>query len=123
MRRLREDRGQATVELALVLPLLFLCAALLVHLGVALVTQLDLERMAREGARAAAVEPENATAEANAAVARASDRAAVVLVSMDAEFVTVEVRTEVAFVPLLGAAGARTLTADATMRREDLLNP
>ena len=120
--RLREERGQATVEFALVLPLLVLCAAVLLHLGAALVVQLQLEHAAREGARAAAVEPERAAGAASAAVAQSIDRSTSVATQLSAEFVTVRVETELALLPLLGAGGSRTLEADATMRREDLIN-
>jgi len=34
----------------------------------------------------------------------------------------VRIETELALLPLLGAGGSRTLEADATMRREDLIN-
>ena len=61
-----EDRGQATVEFALVLPLLVVAAALLVHLGLTVRLQLQLEHAAREGARAAAIAPDSAATEATA---------------------------------------------------------
>jgi Flp pilus assembly protein TadG len=120
--RLREERGQATVEFALVLPLLVLCAAVLLHLGAALVVQLQLEHAAREGARAAAVEPDRAAGAASAAVAQVIDRPTSVATQLGAEFVIVRIETELALLPVLGAGGSRTLEADATMRREDLIN-
>ncbi len=120
--RLREERGQATVEFALVLPLLLLCAALLLHAGLTVVVQVNLEHAAREGARAAAVEPDRAAGAASAAVARSIDRPVSVATQLGAEFVTVRIETELALLPLLGAGGSRTLEADATMRREDLIN-
>lgn len=121
--RLREERGQATVEFALVLPLLILCALVLLHVGTAVVTQVQLEHAAREGARAAAIEPDRASSAASSAVTQAINRPTTTATRMGAEFVTVEVTTQLAFLPVLGAGGSRTLQADATMRREDLVNP
>ena len=57
MTQAREDDGQAAVELALVLP--FVCVTLLalVQIGLVVHTQLLVVHAAREGARAAAVDP------------------------------------------------------------------
>ena len=41
--------------------------------------------------------------------------------SVGSEFVRVEVSVDVTAVPIIGI-GARTLTADVSMRREDILN-
>ena len=117
MRR-RDDRGQATVELALVLPIVVLILAGVVWVGQLMATQLRLEHGAREGARAAAVEPVAATARATAAVARV-DPDFSTATSVGAEFVRVEVTVDVAGVPIIGV-GDRTLSADVSMRREDL---
>ena len=62
MRRSREDRGQSTVEFALLLPLLVICLGGLIWVGQLMTWQVRLEHAAREGARAAAVEPENGQA-------------------------------------------------------------
>jgi len=113
------DRGQATVEFALVLPLLIVGAALLVHLGLAVSLQLQLENAAREGARAAAVEPERATAAAAAAIDRAGGATFDRLVTVDGEFVEVRVEQAISVIPWLGVT-QRTLSADVAMRREDL---
>jgi hypothetical protein len=53
----RDDRGQATVELALVLPLIALVLAALVQAVVVARDQLLVVHAAREAARAAAVDP------------------------------------------------------------------
>ncbi len=55
--RARDDRGQATVELALVLPLVALVLAALVQAVVVARDQLLVVHAAREAARAAAVDP------------------------------------------------------------------
>ena len=120
MRGSREDRGQATVEFALILPLLVLGVVVLVHAAVGLAVQAQLEAAAREGARAAALEPDAAVSEARSAVRRSiGDRTVSVTAGVDAEWITVEVTTVVRFLPF-GDSG-RTLRADATMRREDLI--
>ena len=121
MRRRGGDRGQASVEFALVLPLLVVGAALLLHLGLSIRTQLQLEHLAREGARAAAREPEAAQAEARSVVDRGGGSGFSVTVAVDAEFVEVRVETTTNRVPLVPAIGERTLSARAVFRREDLL--
>src|SRR5262245_35183723 len=54
----RCDRAQATAELALILPLLVLMALLVIQAGVLVRDQILVTHAAREGARAAALDPE-----------------------------------------------------------------
>ncbi len=115
----RDDRGQATVELALVLPIVVLLLAGVVWVGQLMATQVRLEHAAREGARAAVIEPSAASSLAATAVAR-TDVDFATATSVGAEFVRVEVMAQVSGVPVIGI-GQRTLTADVSMRREDLL--
>ena len=66
-RRQREqngERGQATVELALVLPLVVLFALVTLQLGIIAKDLVLVHHAAREGARAAAVEPTSGAARA-----------------------------------------------------------
>jgi Flp pilus assembly protein TadG len=51
----RAERGQALVELALTLPVLLLCASIIVTLSLAGIAQLAVENAASEGARAIAL--------------------------------------------------------------------
>jgi Flp pilus assembly protein TadG len=113
-----EDRGQVTVEFALVLPLLVLCIAGIIWVGNVVALQVRLEHAAREGARAAAVEPTRASTVASAAVRRSLGDA-VVFASIDAEFVVVDVESTARGLPLVGI-GERTLHAQVHMRREDI---
>ena len=113
------DRGQATLEMALVLPLLVLCIAGIVWVGQLMVLQVRIENAAREGARAAAVEPESASSVAQSA-ARRSVEDAVVATEVGDEFVVVTVTVTSDGVPILGV-GRRTLVADVHMRREDII--
>lgn len=53
----KSQRGQASVELALAIPLLTLLFLLLTQVGVVLFSQLAVTQSAREAARAAAVDP------------------------------------------------------------------
>ena len=53
----RDESGQATVELACVLPALVLLVAIAVQAGAVLVHELAVVHAAREGARAAIVQP------------------------------------------------------------------
>lgn len=121
MRGGREDRGQATVEFALILPLLVICVAGIVWVGQVITLQLRLEHAAREGARAAAVSPESALHVAEEAVARSFADADGVAADLGSEFVEVRVWRRVAGVPFVGV-GSRELVAEAHMRREDLLD-
>lgn len=115
------DRGQATVELALVLPVVLVMLLGLVQIGVAIITQIQLENAARQGARAAAVAPARADAEARAAAQRAAeDRAIAVRTDVDRHHVTVTVSAAVPIVSSIPGLRDRRLIADVTMRREDL---
>ncbi len=58
------ERGQATVELALVLPLVVLFAMVTLQLGILAKDLVLVHHAAREGARAAAVEPTGGAARA-----------------------------------------------------------
>ena len=102
------------------LGVLVLCIAGIIWVGQLATMQVRVENAAREGARAAAVEPEVATSVASAA-ARRSLPEAQVSTSVGAEFVEVTVTVEVDGVPIIGV-GARTLEADVVMRREDINN-
>lgn len=116
------ERGQATVELALVLPFVCLLLLLVVQVGLVVHAQLLVVHAAREGVRAAAVDPD--------------PRAALVAVvggtPLPVEAVRVEVsdagegrvRVEVTYdmptdVPLVGGLlGDVPLSASAVMRIE-----
>jgi Flp pilus assembly protein TadG len=122
MTRRREDGGQATVELALVLPLVCLLLLVLVQVGLVVHAHLVVVHAAREGARAAAVDPHPAAA--HLAVVRGAPLAVeqVQVSTSDAggDMVTVEVRYRYSTdVPLVGAlVGDIDLSARATMRKE-----
>lgn len=62
LRDQRRERGQATVELALVLPIAVLLALAVAQVAVVAVDSVLVHHAAREGARAAAVEPTQAVA-------------------------------------------------------------
>lgn len=124
MRRERGDGGQASVELALVLPLVMIILLAVVQLGLLVRDQILVVHAAREAVREAAVDPA-ADAPRRAAVASstlAEGRLTVTTTGRGA--VGSRVRVDVAYraatgVPLLGAAvGDLTLRASATMRVE-----
>jgi Flp pilus assembly protein TadG len=122
--RRRVERGQATVELALVLPLAVIFALVVVQLGVVAKDLVLVGHAAREGARAAAVDP--TVASARAAVVSSSSLAADRLsVSLSGgtgpgDATTVEVRYRApTTVPLVGALLPDvSLRASVTMRVE-----
>ncbi len=116
----RRDVGQATVELALCLPLLFMFLLGIVQLVVIVRDQLAVQLAAREGARAAAVAaPSGASAEgaADRAIAlrplNVATQIAIDTVSVTVSHVT---RTDV---PMIGALLPDvTVSATATMALE-----
>ena len=120
----RRERGQATVELALVLPLAVLFALIALQLGVVAKDLLLVHHAAREGARAAAVEP-SAGAARTAVVGSASLDPGRVSVQLsggtergDETTATVTYRASTS-VPLVGALIPDiTLRASVTMRVE-----
>jgi len=73
MDRIRGNRGQATVELVLILPLILVMVFAIVEFGLALNAQLTVHNAAAEGARYGALgsQPGDATCAANTARGRA----------------------------------------------------
>ena len=117
----RGDRGQSTVEFALVLPLVALLLLGLLQAGLFLRDLLVVEAVAREAAREAAVSSDRSRIE------RAAHRAAGGLdISLDidrgddrGEPVTVVVTARPTSIPLVGAVvSGQTLRSRAVMRVE-----
>lgn len=102
--RRRRDHGQATVELALSLPLLFVFLLGIVQVVVIVRDQLAVQLAAREAARAAAVAASSGTSAGTAASRAIGLRPLQVTTTSSASSVTVTVthvtRTDV---PLIGA--------------------
>jgi Flp pilus assembly protein TadG len=124
VRRAREDGGQASVELALVLPLVMILLLTVAQLGLLVRDQILVVHAAREAARQAAVDPA-ADAPRKAAVASSSLNDARLTVTTTGRGAPgSRVRVEVAYrtssaLPLVGGAvGNLTLRASATMRVE-----
>jgi Flp pilus assembly protein TadG len=119
MKRRRDD-GQATVELALCLPLVVMLVLGVLQVALTTRAQLAVEVAARESARAAAVSADPAGAARRAAEAVTSLRPLAVDVTVTARYVTVTVRhvdpTDVALVGRL--VPAATLEASVTMALE-----
>jgi hypothetical protein len=122
--RRRYERGQATVEAALVLPLVVLLLLAVVQVGLLVRAEVLVTHAAREAARSAAVDADP----------QAATRAAGLATTLDAHRMTVRVegrsgpgsrvRVDITYtaptdVPLVGALlGDVTLHASATMRVE-----
>jgi Flp pilus assembly protein TadG len=116
----RSDRGQATVELALCLPLLCLFLLGIVQLVVVVRDQLAIQLAAREGARAAVVAASSAAAARVAATHAVTLSPLAVRTASSTATVTVTV-THVTHtdVPIIGLLLPDiTVTADATMTLE-----
>lgn len=122
--RRRVEGGQATVELALLLPVVVLL--LLAVLQVALIARdvVLVTHAAREGARAAAVDPDPDAAARAARSTPGLDDGRLRVRTTGGHAEGDEVRVEVTYrtptaVPLVGALlGDRTLRATTTMRTE-----
>jgi Flp pilus assembly protein TadG len=116
----RDDRGQATVELVLVLPLLLVIALGILQVALVARDVVAVQHAAREAARAAAVEPGPAAA-ADAAE-RVLPGAATTVVVRGAVGEPVRVRVDFRSrtdVPLIGALlPDAELHAEAVMRVE-----
>ena len=115
------DRGQASVELALVLPLVALLLVALLQAGLLLRDQLLVVHAAREGAREAAVTPD--AARIRAAAGRAAPGLTLEVHirrgPRPGDLTTVRVAAQPGRLPLVGLAlGTHRLTASATMRVE-----
>lgn len=119
VRRCRSTSGQATVEFALVLPLVVIMGYGLIVIGIAVRNELAVELAAREGARAAAVSASPGAA-ATAAATRAV-RLPIEVVTVDGgSTVTVTVtHTDSVDVAILGTlVGPVTHVASVTMAVE-----
>lgn len=114
------DRGQATLEFALALPLVVILLLGVVQLVVVARDQLAVELAAREGARAAVVAADPVGAATTAAEAAVGLDELDVSVSEQSDRVTVLVRHRTpAKVPLVGLlVGEVEVTASVTMQRE-----
>ncbi len=120
----RDERGQATVELALMLPMLALLLAAVVEIALVASDQARVWHAVREGVRAAAVDPD--VADVRAAAERPGLRPLDISVSPDSQLrrqgdpVTVEVRySPRARVALFGELLERVrLSAAGVMRIE-----
>ncbi|MEA2517711.1 MAG: hypothetical protein QOG16_1549 [Actinomycetota bacterium] len=120
--RSRDDRGQATVELALCLPLLALVATALVEVGSIAVDRTRVWHAAREAARVAIVDADPQTI--RAAATRDIPSISVQVdpppeARIQGEPLHVHVTYQRDVVPLLGAVfGDVVMSADAVMRIE-----
>ena len=124
MRPARADGGQASVELALVLPLVLLLLLAVAQLGLLVRDQILVVHAAREAVREAAVDasPEAPRRAALASSTLAESRLTVTSTGRGAAGSRVKVQVVYrapTVVPLVGAAmGDLTLRASATMRVE-----
>lgn len=119
---MNDQSGLATVELALLLPLLVILVAVVVEVAVVARTQIELVNSAREGARTAAVSPEPAAAvaAAKAALGAAGDgaRVAVTRPQVVGEPASVRVTIRHRLLPYFLGGAPVDLSAAASMRVE-----
>jgi Flp pilus assembly protein TadG len=114
------DRGQATVELALCLPLLFMFLLAIVQLVVIVRDQLAVQLAAREAARAAAVAESSRASASSAAEQAVTLRPLIIATGIAIDTVTVTVsHVTHTDVPMIGALLPDiTVKASATMALE-----
>jgi Flp pilus assembly protein TadG len=120
-RRLRDERGQATVELVLVVPVLVVLALFLVQVGLVVRSLVLVHHAAREGVRVAAVGGDlERVREAVVGSSGLAPSATDVDLRIDGDLATVAVTyRDPTDVPLVGALLPEIpVTASATMRRE-----
>ena len=119
--RLRDERGQATVELVLVVPVLIVLALFLVQVGLVVRSLVLVHHAAREGVRVAAVGGDlERVREAVVGSSGLSPGATDVDLRIDGDLATVAVTyRDPTDVPWVGALLPEIpVTASATMRRE-----
>ena len=125
MTRRSPERGQASVEVALLLPVLVLVLLVILQVGLIGRDLVLVSHASREAARAAAVDPDPGAAEAAARASGGLDprRLTVSVTGRGAagSLVQVTVRYRAGTdVPLVGALlGERTIRSSTTMRVED----
>lgn len=113
------ESGTATVELALLLPLIVLLIVAIAEVAVVGRSQIELINGAREGARVAAVNPEPADAVAAVQELLGPDaRVAVTRPQVVGESAVVRVTVRRTLIPYLFGGAAIELTAAASMRVE-----
>jgi hypothetical protein len=122
---MRTDRGQATVELALSLPLLVILLGFVVEVAMVAGDQVRLWHASREAARAAVVDPDPAAARVAAERSGLSDLSIVIEPEPEYRVQGQPLRVELSMepqgsVPLIGAAFENLeLHASAAMRIEE----
>lgn len=120
---MRDERGQATLELAFCLPILVILLGVVIEVGLLAGDKVRLEHAAREAARAAAVETDMAPVEAAARAGGLQNLRVKVHPPSDArvqgEPVSVTVGyTPTGHVPLVGSLFSGEMSASAQMRIE-----
>lgn len=121
MKRLRCERGQSTVEFALVLPLVVLLMLGLLQAGLLLRDQLMVSGAAREGAREAAVsaDPERVEAAAERAAPALDIEVEIERGDRRGDPAQVKVSAPPTRVPMVGAiVSGLTVSSSAVMRVE-----
>lgn len=109
------DSGQATVEVALLIPVVVVLALLVVQAGLAVRDRLVVLQAVRVAARAVMVEPSRSSAAAAVAASGAPDRVSVSVSGalVPGEMVTVTAAMPATAVPLVG----RVVTGDRVSER------
>ncbi len=122
--RRRPDRGQATVELALLLPVIVVLLLVVLQVGLVARDVVLVTHASREAARAAAVEDDPGAAARAAAASSGLDPDRLRVITTGRRGAGSRVHVEVQYripteVPIVGAfVGDKVVTSSATMRVE-----
>jgi len=117
----RHESGQATVEFALILPMLLACTGLILGAGILARLQIQAWELAYLAGRTASLTAHDPEGEARAMVRQATDADWVVTTTVDEPLLHVRVSRRLSMLlPIIGRIGVSPISAHVTMYYEAL---
>ena len=121
MNEANHESGQATVEFALILPILLACTGLVLGAGLVARLQIQAWELASLAGRAASLTMNDPEDEAREIVRRATDADWVVRTTIDEPLLHVRVSRRLSiYLPIFGRIGVSPISAHVTMYYEAL---
>ncbi len=121
MSETRHESGQATVEFALILPMLLACTGLILGAGILARLQIQAWELAYLAGRTASLTAHDPEGEARAKVRQATDADWVVTTTVDEPLLHVRVSRRLSMhLPIIGRIGVSPISAHVTMYYEAL---
>ena len=121
MNEANHESGQATVEFALILPILLACTGLVLGAGLVARLQIQAWELASLAGRAASLTTNDPEDEAREIVRRATDADWVVRTTIDEPLLHVRVSRRLSMhLPIIGRIGVSPISAHVTMYYEAL---